>query len=225
MIEAETAPAAASFDAFQFVAMRQAMVVSQLRPSGVFDPRVVEAMAVVPRELFVPPESRSVAYIDRPIPLHGGRALNPPVATGLLFDAARLTPDARVLIVGAATGYALAVAARLSGDVTGLEVDQALVDACRSVAGVRVVAGDLAAGVPDGAPYDVILIDGAVEHIPEALIAQLAPGGRLAAAIIEPRVTRLSVGRRGGSGFAMAAFADSEAVALPGFARPEVFQF
>lgn len=211
--------------ALRFVAMRQAMVVSQLRPSGVFDPRVVEAMAAVPREMFVPPESIEVAYIDRPIPLWAGRALNPPVATGLLFDAARIAPGARVLIVAAATGYACTVAARLGGDVTGVEVDARMLELSRQIAGVRIVAGPLAEGAPDRAPYDVIVIDGAVEVVPDALIAQLTPDGRLASGIVERGVTRLAVGRRGGAGFALAAFADSEAVVLPGFARPKVFQF
>lgn len=201
------------------------MVVSQLRPSGVFDPRVVEAMAAVPRELFVPDESIDVAYIDRPIPLWSGRSLNPPVATGLLLDAARLTSDARVLVVGCATGYSLAVAARLSADVTGIEVDERMVEVARRVAGVRVVAGPMAQGVADGASYDVIVIDGAVESVPDELVAQLVPEGRLATAVIERGVIRLGVGRRGGSCFALSTFADSEAVTLPGFARPKAFHF
>lgn len=205
--------------------MRQAMVVSQLRPSGVFDPRVVDAMASVQRELFVPDENIDVAYIDRPIPLWGGRSLNPPVATGLLLDAARLTPDARVLVVGCATGYSLAVAARLSADVTGIDVDERMVEMAGRLTGIRVVAGPLAEGVADGAPYDVIVIDGAVESVPAELIGQLAPEGRVAAALLERGVTRLGLGRRGGGGFALSTFADSEAVALPGFARSKVFQF
>lgn len=212
-------------EAARFVAMRQAMVVSQLRPSGVFDPRVVEAMALVAREAFVPPESVEVAYIDRPIPLWAERFLNPPVATGLLLDAARILPGMRVLVVGCATGYALAVALRLAGEVTGVEVDARMVDAARAVTGADVVAGPLADGAPDGAPYDVIVVDGAVEAMPDALVAQLTPGGRLASGMIERGVTRLGVGRRGGTGFALAAFADSEAVVLPGFARPRAFQF
>ena len=219
-----SAHAAALDDTGRFAAMRQAMVVSQLRPSGVFDPRVVEAMAFVPRERFVPADSREVAYIDRPIPLWAGRLLNPPVATGLLLDAARITAETRVLVVGAATGYCVAVAARLADDVSGVEADERLV-AFASEAGVQLVAGPSVAGLPERAPYDVIVIDGAVEAVPDALIAQLAPAGRLAAAVIERGVTRLAVGRRGGTGFAMAAFVDSEAVVLPEFARPRTFRF
>ena len=215
---------AASLDADRFRTMRQAMVISQLRPSGVFDLRVVEAMAVVPRERFVPVECAEVAYIDRPVPLWSGRALNPPVATGLLLDAARITSDARVLIVGAATGYSVAVAARLVGDVTGVEADERMV-AFADGAGVRLHCGPLADGLADGGGYDVIVIDGAVEAVPAALIAQLTPDGRLATGIVERGVTRLAVGRRGGTGFAVAAFVDSEAVVLPGFARPKMFQF
>lgn len=209
----------------EFAEMRYAMVVSQLRPSGVFDQRVLAAMAAVAREAFVPADYVQVAYMDRPIPLWSGRALNPPVVTGLLFDAAQITPDARVLVVGAATGYSLAVAALLSDDVTGVEIDARMAQDASEVAGVRLVAGPLSEGAPDRAPYDAIVIDGAVEAVPDALIAQLAPDGRLACAVIEQGVARLGVGRRGGTGFALASFAESEVVALPGFARPKAFQF
>lgn len=209
----------------RFAAMRYSMVVSQLRPSGVFDQRVLSAMAEVPREAFVPSDYTEVAYIDRPIPLWSGRALNPPVVTGLLFDAAQIRPAARVLIVGAATGYALAVATRLAGDVTGVEVDERMATEAARVPGVRLVTGPLADGALESAPYDVIIVDGAIESVPDALVAQLAPGGRLACAIVEGSIVRLGVGRRGGTGFALATFADSEAVALPGFARTLAFQF
>jgi protein-L-isoaspartate(D-aspartate) O-methyltransferase len=83
----------------------------------------------------------------------------------------------------------------------------------------------LEAGAPDRGPFDVIIIDGAVEEVPQALIDQLTPGGRLGTAIIENGVTRLAVGRRGGAGFALSAFADADAVILPGFARPRAFVF
>lgn len=211
--------------ATHFADMRYAMVVSQLRPSGVFDQRVLAAMGSVAREGFVPADYASVAYMDRPIPLWSGRALNPPVVTALLFDAAQITVDARVLIIGAATGYSLAVAVLLSDDVTGVEIDERMVKVAGEIAGVRLVVGSLEAGVPDRAPYDVIVIDGAVEAVPDALIAQLAPDGRLACAVVEHGIARLGVGRRGGTGFALAGFAESEAVSLPGFAKPEVFQF
>ncbi len=90
---------------------------------------------------------------------------------------------------------------------------------------MTLVEGPLAQGWPQGAPYDFILIDGAVEFVPDALIAQLRDGGRLAAALLERGVTRLALGRKAGDGFAMAAFADAAAAVLPGFVRPKTFTF
>lgn len=91
--------------------------------------------------------------------------------------------------------------------------------------GVRLVEGPLAQGCGDGAPYDLILIDGAVESVPDALVAQLADGGRLATGLLENGITRLAIGRRAGEGFGIAAFADAAAAILPGFAKPRTFTF
>jgi protein-L-isoaspartate(D-aspartate) O-methyltransferase len=131
-------------------------------------------------------------------------------------------------VVAAATGYAAALLARLAGPVTALEEDPELAAEARANlagSGVRLVEGPLASGCADGAPYDLILIDGAVECVPEALIAQLADGGRLATGLLENGVTRLAIGRRAGEGFGMAAFADAAAAILPGFAKPRAFKF
>jgi protein-L-isoaspartate(D-aspartate) O-methyltransferase len=201
----------------RFELMRRAMVSNQLRTTSVDNPRVVDAMARVPREDFVPADRRDVAYTDIEIPLGNGRALNSPMATARLINEAGITASDHVLIVGSATGYAVAIAKLLAKSVVGLE--------CESAIGTSDVVGPLEAGAPDKGPFDVIIIDGAVEKVPTALIDQLAPGGRLATAIVENGVTRLSVGRRGGAGFALNAFADANAVVLPGFARPRTFVF
>jgi protein-L-isoaspartate(D-aspartate) O-methyltransferase len=185
-----------------FEEMRNAMVVSQLRPDGVTDSRVIEAMATVPREDYVPEERRATAYADRLIPLAGGQGINPPAVTGRLLSEARIIPGERVLIIGSATGYTLAVVALLTDSV--------------AVAG----AGETVDGM-----FNVIMIDGAVEHIPEALIGQLDLGGRLIAGIVESGVTRLAIGRRGGSGFGLQTFMDAEMVVLPNYARPPAFVF
>ncbi|QHL91423.1 protein-L-isoaspartate O-methyltransferase [Sphingomonas changnyeongensis] len=208
--------------------MRRAMVESQLRTTGVSDPRVVAAMASVPRERFVPEERRSLAYIDRPVDLGGGRALNLPEATGRLLTAAQVAADDRVLVVGAASGYAAALLDQLAGHVVALETDAALVAAARAAlagTGVEVVEGPLADGWAAGAPYDLIFIDGLVGHVPAALVEQLAEGGRLAAAIEDGGASRLGIGRRSGTGFGVDLFADCEAVRLPGFDRPRTFTF
>lgn len=211
-----------------FEAMRHAMVVSQLRTSAVSDPRVVDAMGDVPREAFVPAAQTALAYRDAPLPLGGGRAINPPLITGRLLVAADIRPTDRVLLVGAAMGYAAAVLARLAGSVVALEEDTALAGAARDAiadAKVRVVEGPLKAGWAEGAPYDVIVIDGAVEEVPEAIAGQLAPGGRLTTGLVDRGVTRLALGRRSEGGFGVVDFADLECVVLPGFAKPKTFQF
>ncbi|HYZ48949.1 MAG TPA: protein-L-isoaspartate O-methyltransferase [Sphingomonas sp.] len=211
-----------------FEAMRRAMVEGQLRTTGVNDPRVVAAMAVVPRERFVPAEWRALAYMDRPVPLGGGRALNLPEATGLLLTAATVRPSDRVLVVGAGTGYAAALLARLADRVVALEEDSQLLAAARlALAGERVeiVEGPLEEGWPAGAPYDLIMLDGLVEHIPDALVEQLHDGGRFICALLDDGASRLAVGRKSGGAFGLELFADCEAVTLPGFAKPKSFVF
>ena len=150
-----------------FEPMRRAMVASQLRTTGVNDPRVVAAMGAVARERFVPEARMALAYADALVPLGGGRALNPPMALGLLLSEARLNGSERALVIGAATGYSAAVLDRLVASVTALEEDDALfADAKAALAGTAVtpVKGPLAKGWPKAGPYDFILIDGAVEQ-------------------------------------------------------------
>ena len=211
-----------------FDQMRRAMVVSQLRTTAVNDPRVLAAMGEVPRERFVPRENASLAYADRAIPLGQGRALNPPMVIGRLLTEARVGSGDRVLLIGAGTGYSAELLGRLAGSVVAVEQDRALLAQAReavTASNVRLIEGDLAVGWADGAPYDLIVIDGAVEEIPPALIEQLAEGGRLATVIVERGVTRLAIGRRAGGGFGMSSFADAASVVLPGFARVVEFSF
>lgn len=212
-----------------YESLRRAMVASQLRTTSVNDARVVAVMSEVPRERFVPAERRALAYVDTPVPLGGGRALNPPMVTGRLLTEAAVTPADHVLVVGAATGYAAALLAGLAGSVVAVESDAALVAAMRDAlaveAAVTVVEGPLAAGGPDQAPFDLILIDGAVEDVPEALRAQLKPSGRIALVLADDGVTRLAIGRSTGDAIAFQVFADAEAVSLPGFERPRKFSF
>lgn len=215
-------------DARGFALSRKAMVESQLRPSGVNDPRVIAAMASVPRERFVPAERRGSAYADRPIPLGGARALNAPVITGRLLTELRLRPSDRALLVGAATGYAAALLTHLLADLVALEEEEALIAIARvelEGSGVVLVQGPLADGHAAGAPYDVIMIDGAVDRVPDALIAQLEDGGRLATGLLDGGVGRLVVGRRAGTGFGVHAFEDADPVRLPGFAAALDFVF
>ncbi|MFZ5747848.1 MAG: protein-L-isoaspartate O-methyltransferase family protein [Pseudomonadota bacterium] len=213
----------------QFESMRHAMVVSQLRTSAVNDPRVVEAMARVPREAFVPAELRAVAYRDRPLPLSGGRRYNSPLATGLLLTQAAVRPDDHVLLIGAAGGYSAAVLAMLAASVVAVEEDESLLAIARgALAGepkVELARGPLRDGWVEAAPYDVLIVDGAVERLPDALVQQVKTGGRVVTGLVDRGVTRLAAGRRTEGGFGLADFADIECVVLPGFEQPRSFQF
>jgi protein-L-isoaspartate(D-aspartate) O-methyltransferase len=211
-----------------FEQMRRAMVASQLRTTGVNDPRVVAAMGAVPRERFVPADRTSTAYAETLVPLGNGRHLNTPMALGRLLTEARPSKDDHALVIGAATGYAAAVLARMVSSVVAVEEEPALVAAAKATlegSGAKLVEGPLAKGYKRGAPYDLVLIDGAVEAIPDAIVDQLAETGRLVAAILDNGVARISIGRRGGGGFGIVAVADVASAILPGFAKPRGFIF
>ena len=207
-----------------YSSMRSAMVDSQLRTSDVTDPAVIAAMASVPRESFLPDERKAMAYIDRAVQLSGGRALNPPLATGRLLTEAAVKAGHKVLLIGAATGYAAVLLQKMGAIVTAVEEDS-LLTAKAAAAGVQITSAQLAAGSPGEGPYDIIVIDGAVEELPAALVGQLAEGGRLVTGLVERGVTRLCSGRKSGSAFGLASLADMEMVVLPGFAKPEGFVF
>jgi len=207
-----------------FVAARQAMVDSQLRPEGVSDPAVIAAMSAVPRENFVPEEQKPLAYVDRAIPLGEGRALPAPAVLGRLLNALAALPGERGLVVGASTGYSAVVLAKMGLKVTAIDSSASLAEAARKNK-VDVADGPLGEGSKKGAPFDVILIDGAVEFIPDALVEQLEEGGRIGGAIVEQGITRLFIGRRVGGGFGFQAIADASTPVLPGFERPRAFTF
>ena len=210
-------------------AMRHAMVASQLRTNAVSDVRIVEAMARVPREAFVPDVVKTMAYRDTALPAGNGRAINLPIATGRLLTEAYLLATDRVLLVGAAGGYTAAVLAEIVAHVVAVEEDPELVAIARGalagIGNVALVEGSLAAGHADGAPYDVLVIDGAIEAVPPALVAQVVPGGRVVSGVVDQGVIRLASGRKTDGGFGLAAFVDSDCVVLPGFTKPQGFRF
>jgi protein-L-isoaspartate(D-aspartate) O-methyltransferase len=215
-----------------FEQMRHAMVVSQLRTTGVSDARVVAAMRSVPREAFVPADKASLAYRDTALPIGNGRALNPPMVVGRLLTEAQIAPGDKVLLIGAATGYTAAVLVALGADVIAVESDPALLVQAQSAStagaittGITWVDAPLQDGCPAGAPYALVFVDGAIEQIPQAIIDQMADGARLVGAISENGVTRLVSGVKAGTGFGVRAFADADAVRLPGFAKPAIFSF
>jgi protein-L-isoaspartate(D-aspartate) O-methyltransferase len=207
-----------------FAAARAAMVESQLRPQGVTDPAVLGAMGTVARETFLPPETRPLAYVDRAVSRGEGRFLPAPAVLGSLLTQMMPVRGQRALVVGAGTGYSAAVLEAMGLHVTALEHASELVDQARGN-GLAVVEGPLDAGWKAAAPYDQMLIDGAVEYLPDAIVAQLADGGRLGTALVDGGVTRLIVGRKAGGAFGYLSLSDAGVPALPGFARPRAFTF
>ncbi len=200
------------------------MIDSQLRPQGVNNAAVVEAISSVGREQFVTPESRPLAYSDRAVPIGNGRLMSSATVLGLLLTEIAPVAGERALVIGCGTGYSASVIMALGCEVLGLEVDSALAADARGH-GIEVVEGPLEQGWKKRSPYDFILIDGAVEYIPEGIVAQLTPTGRLGTSLLENGVARVVVGRRAGEGFGLHSLADFGAAALPGFAKPRGFRF
>lgn len=219
----------AASPASTFTPMRAAMVSSQLRTNAVSDLRIVAAMGEVAREDFMPGDARALAYRDTAVPLGEGRYQNLPIATGRLLNEAYLRASDHVLLIGAAGGYTAALLARLVASVVAVEESAALAAhgraALAGLGNVTLVETPLANGHAAGAPYDVLVIDGAVERVPQALIEQLRVGGRAVIGLIDRGVTRLAAGARSAGGFALRDFADIDCVPLPGFALPTGFTF
>lgn len=164
---------------------RARMVAAQIHARGITDPRVLDAMARVPREAFLPEESRHEAHEDHPVPIGFGQTISQPYIVGFMTEALRTDPAHRVLEVGTGCGYQTAVLAELVRDVYSVEVIGALADrARRTLDGlgygrVHIRTGDGRLGWPEHAPYDRILVAAAAEAVPPALVAQLADTGIL----------------------------------------------
>jgi len=168
-----------------FADARKKMVDGQVRPNKVSDPAILAAMRELPRERFVPPALVARAYADESVPLGKGRVLSEPRVVARLVQLCAPEEGMHVLVIGAGTGYGAAVLAACGARVTALEEDPGLLSIARAaladVSGdVTLAEGPLAAGWGAGAPYDVILIEGAVGEVPSAVASQLRPGsGRL----------------------------------------------
>ena len=194
-------------ESVDFDNMRRAMVDSQLRTSGVTAPWVIAAMGRLPRENFVPATLRSTAYMDRSLMLGEGRVLNPPVATGLMLEAAEVALDDSILLVGTPKGYVATLLAGRARLVVTVEKAADFANAKRK------------------APFPLIVIDGAVEILPDSLLALAQDGARVVTGITERGVTRLASGYIRGGKVALRPFADTEIAPLPDFATPKEFAF
>jgi len=212
-----------------FATARRTMVDGQLRTYDVTDQELLAAFLAVPRERFVASVHAGIAYLDTDIPVGAkGRRLLQPMILARLLQAAAIGAQDRVLEVGCATGYGSAVMARLAEKVVALEEEPALVEEARrnlaALPSVSVVAGALTAGVPAQAPYDVIVLSGAAEEIPQALFSQLGEGGRLVGIVGRGPATKAMLFRSVGEVSGRPIF-DAAGPRLPGFARPAAFVF
>jgi protein-L-isoaspartate(D-aspartate) O-methyltransferase len=214
-----------------FAVQRQNMVESQVRPNGITDARVIDAMAAVPRELFVPEERRALAYMDEDVlvavtPDGGRRWLMEPMTFARLLQLAEIGPGEVVLDVGCATGYSTAVIAALAESVIAVEEDQVLAEEATArlgelgITNAAVVNAPHAAGLPGEAPFDVIFINGRIPSLPRPLLKQLKDGGRLVAVVGETEVAPALLCTRHGEAFSRRAQYDASVAPLPGFPPP-----
>ena len=211
---------------------RRNMVSGQIRTNRVTDERLIEAMEEIPRESFVPHAKRGVAYVDEDVEIASGRYLMEPMVLARLVQEATLAADDVVLDVGCGTGYATAVMSRLAGTVIALDVDGSLAaEAERTLSAVDadnaiVVTGPLTEGYARQAPYDVILLGGAVDHLPQALADQLAEGGRIVGVLREAGgVGQASLWAKHRGALSSRSLFEASLPPLPGIARPVRFEF
>ena len=215
-----------------FSRARQNMIEGQLRPNRVTDPRLLAAIADLPREHFLPEPLKGIAYVDDDIPLGRGRFLIEPLVLCRMLQVADVKPGDKVLDVACATGYSTALLAHLAHDVTGLENDPELAQqAKQNLAGLgignaKIVSGALQEGWAVEAPYDLIVIGGTVREVPAALQAQLADGGRLLTVVSNGTIAGTArLLQRVGSSVSSRPLFDAGTPALPGFDSHPSFVF
>jgi protein-L-isoaspartate(D-aspartate) O-methyltransferase len=217
-----------------FAVLRQRMVDNQIRTSDVTDHEVIRAFLEVPREVFVAPSEVPFAYAGREVRMADAapaRRMLEPVQVARLVNALPHEADAKAMVVACGTGYSAAILSRLFSRVVALEQDHGLAKAAREclrqvgATNVAVVEGKLAEGWAGEAPYDAILVDGAVELVPNALVEQLKPEGVLAAIERDERTSRAMLYERVGAEAARWPQFDAWATLLPGFERRREFVF
>ncbi len=212
-----------------FLQQRNSMVDGQIRPNGVTDPRITDRMRAVPREFFVPKQKQAIAYMDEVIEIAPGRFAMEPMFLAKLIQALDVEPTDSVLIIGAGLGYSAAVLGGLCDTVIGLEEDEALAQAAsdglpeRGVDNAAIVTGPLVDGFASQAPYDVIMIDGAYETVPDSLLEQLAEDGRLGGIRVDGRSGQAEIYVKSDGVVSKRVAFDAVVPVLPGFDAPRSF--
>src|SRR6266576_5754584 len=169
----------------EFAAERQRMVQQQLMPRGIHEERVLAAMAKVPREEFVPPDSRAASYEDGPLPIGNGQTISQPYIVAFMTERLQPKPSDRVLEIGTGSGYQAAILAELVSEVYSVEIVEPLAKTAEATLqrlaykNVHVKAGDGYKGWPEHAPFDCIIVTCAPDHVPKPLVEQLREGGRM----------------------------------------------
>src|SRR5437763_174126 len=192
-----------------FITERHSMVEEQLHHRGIYDPRVLAAMEKVPRHEFVSPGNWPEAYADRPVAIAEQQTTSQPYMIASMLQAAEIKPTDRVLEIGAGSGYQTAVLAELASEVFGIERYSTLTEEARRVLdnlgyqNVKLVTGDGTLGLPELAPYDVIIVSAAAPHVPPALVEQLATGGRLVIPVGSAQQQVLEIVRKQQDGITM----------------------
>jgi len=214
-----------------FAARRTMMVDTQVRPSDVTKFPIIDAMLSIPREDFVPAAAREAAYMGENIPLGPNRTVLEPRTLAKMLDALDIGGDALVLDVGAGLGYASAIMARMAAAVVALEEDDALAgeaqDALMAAGADNVIVhlGPLADGAAEHGPYDVIILQGAAEQVPDALTDQLKDGGRIACLFADGALGEVRLGVKSHGRVSWRAEFNAGAPVLPGFAATQAFTF
>ena len=214
-----------------YAAAREAMVDRQVRTADVTRYPIIAAMLAVPREDYLPEALRPLAYLGEHVPLAPGRVLLDPRVFAKLLDALDVGPTDLVLDLGCAYGYSAAVLARMAEAVVALESDPAMAAEAEALLGRHgvdnavVQAGPLAGGVSADGPFDVILLEGAIEVLPPEIEAQLKPDGRIAAIFAQGAGGQARIGLRTAQGIAWRRVFDATAPVLPGFEAAKAFVF
>jgi len=212
-----------------FTARRTMMVDTQIRPSDVTKFPIIEAMLSVPREDFVPADKIESAYVEENVDLGGSRVVLEPRTLAKMLDALDIQADELVLDLGCGLGYSSAVMARMAEAVVAVEDDEARADeaqAALSRAGadnVAVHVGALAEGAAKHGPYDVVVLQGAAEHLPEAIIDQVKEGGRIAALLVEGALGTVKIGYKIDGVMSWRFAFNAGAPVMPGFERHQAF--